>query len=538
MGSAPSRTGCRRGGWPERECELVTESQQRVHSGELGTICVSPVAESYREHTAGQGRAFLPNLLGLLIVAVGLAAYIEGQPMMVWAALPFSFWLAWQAPEKLVGLLLLSTPIFPVIRVVEDRLGAQQVSTRGLYFALDDPLILALLLGAMLRQITRAGKRIELFPAGLLGLAALYPLVIALNTTRLEFSQSMVSFLYYLKWLQYASVLILIPAVMPMARTQALLKIVRRCLTVTLLASAIFAAYEIVEAFRTASYRSAGLFPRASSFFGTLDPLRFGASEDPVNFGVFMMVGGSIALAYATQCRRRNTAVHVATVAAAIVGVLLSASRTPILAAGVAYNRLRRITFGQTAAVIFGLISLVIATQLLFPNLWATTWVRFESIVFEELAIDGSAGSRLNIMLNAPVFEWDSYWFAGHGHSAYRFVAEQHLAKFTNGLSRSLYNFPLTIWYDAGLFGFLLWCALFVQLWRRFKRISMQSVQPELRALASGLQAALFGLATASLFGEFPYNWRVMGYFYACCGACLAADRAERWWSMRAVACR
>ena len=101
-------------------------------------------------------------------------------------------------------------------------------------------------------------------------------------------------------------------------------------------------------------------------------------------------------------------------------------------------------------------------------------------------------------MLNAPVFQWDNYWLSGHGHSAYRFVAEQHLAKFTSGLSRSLYNFPLTVWYDIGPFGFLLWCVLFVQLLRRFKRIANHSVQPELRALASGLQAGLFGLATAS----------------------------------------
>lgn len=516
----------------------MIDSSQRVHPGGLGSYWVSPAPDAYRERTTGQGRAFLPNLFGSLIVAIGLAAYLEGQPMMVWAALPFSFWLAVQAPEKLVGLLLLTTPMFPVIRVVQDRLGAQQVSTRGLYFALDDPLILALLLGALLRHLARPGNHIELFPSAFLGLAALYPLVIALNATRLESSQSLVSFLYYLKWLQYGSVLILIPAVMPIARTQALLRILRRCLTITLSASAILAVYEIVEALRTSSYRSAGLFPRASSFFGTLDPLRFGASEDPVNFGVFMMVGGAIALAYATQFKRRTAAMSVATVAAAAAGIMLSASRTPILAAGVAYSRLRKITLGQTMAMTFGLIVTVLTAQLLFPSLWATTWVRFESILFEELAIDGSASSRISIMLNAPVFEWDNYWLAGHGHSAYRFVAEQHLAKFTNGLSRSLYNFPLTIWYDIGPFGFLLWCVLFVQLWCRFKRIATQSVQPELRALASGLQAALFGLATASLFGEFPYNWRVMGYFYACCGACLSAERAERWLAARSGAGR
>jgi hypothetical protein len=199
----------------------------------------------------------------------------------------------------------------------------------------------------------------------------------------------------------------------------------------------------------------------------------------------------------------------------------------------VAYSRLRKVTFGQAAASTFGLLLVGVTTQLLFPSFWATTWIRFESILFEEMAIDGSASSRLSIMLNAPVFQWDNYWLSGHGHSAYRFVAEQHLAQFTSGLSRSLYNFPLTVWYDVGPFGFALWCTLFVQLWRRFRRIATQSVQPELRALASGLQAGLFGLATASLFGEFPYNWRVMGYFYACCGVCLAAERAEKWWLVR-----
>lgn len=515
----------------------MIDSSRRAYAGGLNEYWLSSLPGTLRERTGGQGRALVPNLLAVAILAIGLTAYIEGQPLMVWTVLPLGFWLAMQAPEKLIGLLLLTTPMFPVIRVVQDQLGAQQVSTRGLYFALDDPLVLALLFGALLRQL-RAGQRVDLFPAAFLGLALLYPLVIAVNLTRLEPSQSMLSFLYYLKWLQYASMLILIPAVMPVYRTPVLLRILRRCLTFTLAASALLAVYEIVEALRTSSFRSAGLFPRASSFFGSLDPLRFGASEDPVNFGVFMVVGGSIALAYATQHQRRHFTVQVATVAAAAIGVLLSASRTPLIAAVVAYSRLRRITLGQATAVAVGLVLVALLAQFLFPSLWETTWIRFESILFEDVAIDGSVNSRWSIMLNAPVFEWDDYWLAGHGHSSYRFVAEQHLSKFTTGISRSLYNFPLTLWYDSGPFGFLLWCVLFVQLWCRFKRIALQSAQPELRVLASGLQAALFGLAAASLFGEFPYNWRIMGFFYACAGVCLAAERAERWWSAGTGGCR
>jgi len=512
----------------------MIDTSQRAAAGGWNAYWGPPPHAFPRPDGSGQGRALLPNLMGCAIAAIGVAAYVEGQPLMVWAALPFAFWLALQAPEKLVGILLLTTPMFPVIRVLQDRLGAQQVSTRGLYFALDDPLLLGLLAAAVLRLVTTPGKRLELFPSALAGLALLYPLVTALNMERLDLSQSLLSFLYYLKWLQYGSVVLLIPAVVPAGRSQALLRSVRTCLAVAVTASAAFAAFEIAEAFRTRSFRSAGLFPRASSFFGTLDPLRFGASEDPVNFGVFMMVGGSLALAYATQCRRGGRIVNAATLAAAASGVLLSASRTPLLAAVAAYTRLRRISFGQTAALAFGLMLLAIAAQFFFPAMWATTWVRFESIVFEEMAIDGSANSRWSIMLNAPVFQWDSYWLAGHGHSAYRFVAEEHLSHFTKGLSRSLYNFPLTVWYDIGPFGLLLWCLLWVQLWRRFKRIAAQTEQPELRALASGLKAGLFGLAVASLFGEFPYNWRVMGFFYCCCGSCIAAWRAEQLFLTRA----
>lgn len=478
---------------------------------------------------AGGGRALLPNLLAAAIVAIGLFAYIEGQPLLVWAALPACLWLALQAPEKLIGLLLLTTPIFPVIRVVEDRLGAQQVSTRGLYFTLDDPLILALLLAAVARQLRHPGRRMEWFPLALLGLAAYYPLVIAANMERLEPAQSLLSLLYYLKWLQYASLMLVIPAALPPSAAPVLLRILRRCLAAALVASAAFALYEVGESLRTSSYRSAGLFPRASSFFGTLDPLRFGASEDPVNFGVFMMIGGSLALAAATHSRQGHWSTRPLAAAAALAGVALSASRTPLLAALAAYTRLRRVSLGQALATLATVLVLASSLQLFFPELWATTWVRFESIVFEELAIDGSASGRMSIMLNAPVFEMDSHWFTGHGHSSYRFVAEQHLSRFTSGISRSLYNFPLTIWYDAGFFGLLLWVLLYFQVRGRLRRIARSSRQSELRALAMGLSAALAGLAVASLFGEFPYNWRIMGFFYSCCGACLACDRAERW---------
>jgi len=478
---------------------------------------------------AARGRAVLPNLLAAAIVAIGLFAYVEGEPLLVWAALPAGLWLAVQSPEKLTGLLLLTTPIFPVIRVVQDRLGAQQVSTRGLYFTLDDPLVLSLLLAALARQITRPGRRLEWFPPALLALAAYYPLVIVTNMERLETSQSLLSLLYYLKWFQYASLMLVLPAALPPAAAPAMLRILRRCVAIALVASAAFALYEVAEALRTGSYLSAGLFPRASAFFGTLDPLRFGASEDPVNFGVFMMIGGSLALAAATQGRQRRWFTGPAAAAAALAGVALSASRTPLLAALAAYSRLRRVSLGQAVAILVGVLLLAFTLQLSFPELWATTWVRFESILFEELAIDGSASGRLSIMLNAPVFEMDSHWFTGHGHSSYRFVAEQHLSRFTTGISRSLYNFPLTIWYDAGFIGLVLWTLLYFQLRGRLRRIARASRTVELRSLAVGLTAALAGLAMASLFGEFPYNWRIMGFFYACCGVCLACERAERW---------
>ena len=486
-----------------------------------------PGAEYWRR------RAVLPGFLALLIVAIGIAAFVENQPLFVWAALAPGIWLALQAPEKLVGLLLLTTPMFPVIRVLQDGLGAQQVSTRGLFFSLDDPITMALLFGASVQQIRHTGPKMELFPTALLGLAALYPLVIALNLTRLDGSQSMLSCLYYLKWLQYASLLVLIPAVTRWHSMPVLLRTLRRCVVLALVASALLACYEFAEALRTGSYRSAGAFPRASGFFGTLDPSRFGASEDPVNFGVLMMAGGAIALAYATQTRTSGWVARAGAFVAALAGVFLSASRTPLLAACVAYSRLRQITFMQAVATLVFVILLVAILQPFFPSLWATTWIRFESILFEDMAIDGSAQSRLDIVLNAPVFEWDSYWLAGHGHSSYRFIAGEHLSRFTSGISRSLYNFPLTVWYDVGPVGLLLWCVLYVQLRRRLARIAAQTVQPELRALAGGLQAGLLGLAVASMFGEFPYNWRVMGFFYACCGVCLACDQVERHWRRR-----
>jgi len=470
----------------------------------------------------------LPNLLAILILGLSGMAWWNSSGVLLWSTLPGAFWIAYSYPARLVSLLALTTPMFPVIRVTEDLVGAQQVSTKGLFFSADDPLIAAFALAWIFRRLGAGNRRFELFPGALIWLLALYPAVIAVNAFRLEPNQVLVSFLYYLKWGQYAILLFLIPQTVPIQATPDLMAGFRKTFLAALCASAAFAVYEVIEAVRTSSYTAAASFPRASSFFGTLDPARYGASEDPVNFGVFAMVGGSVALAFMGRLRLHEQWMTSMGVVAGFISLLLSASRAPWLAGIVAFGKIQKV--GSIRLILgFASVGILMGTvYLVAPDLWSTTVGRFEAISAWQSASEGSAMDRVAIAMNSPVFTIDQYWLVGHGFSSYRFVAEEHLATITRGVTRSLYNFLLAVWYDGGAFGLVLWIVLFVQLNRRLGRIAAFCPWQHARALAWGLQGALWGLAMAAMFSEVFYSWRVMGTFYTATGVCLAADQYAR----------
>jgi hypothetical protein len=213
---------------------------------------------------------------------------------------------------------------------------------------------------------------------------------------------------------------------------------------------------------------------------------------------------------------------------ASLIALLLSASRAPWLAGMLAFAKVQRM--GSSRVMLGGLtLAFGVTMTLAFaPQVWQASFSRFEALGEWNFSAERSARSRLEIALNSPVFDVDQYWLIGHGHSSYRFVAEEHLSRITQGVSRSLYNFFLTAWYDAGPAGLTLWILFFVQLRRQLASIYKRSPAPEVRTLAWGLIGAWWGLALASMFGEVPYHWRVMGAFYLAAGVCLAADQAAR----------
>ena len=463
----------------------------------------------------------------VLMAAILLLGYLLSSPATLWVALAPGLWLAATHPARLVQLLAITAPTFPVIRIVRDLVGAQQVSTKGLFLSCDDPIIAALGVAWMLAQMRSAHKRTEWFPAALVWLLVLYPMVNFANLERLEASQTIVSLLYYLKWSEYAVLLFLLPQTIRGEEAIRLLSSLGRIMMAVLFVSALYATYEIVESVRTGSYTQAAAMPRASAFFGTLDPARFGASEDPVNFGVYVMVAGSIALAIMSASRRSGW-LPSASFLGGLLALLLSASRAPWLAAAVAFGKINR--FGSSR-VMLGALAVMLAvtgTIAFAPQVWQASFARVEALSDWQFASEQSAQNRLQIALNSPVFTIDPYWLIGHGHSSYRFIAEEHLSRVTAGVSRSLYNFLLTVWYDIGPIGIACWILLFVQLSRRLGHIQQRSPLPAARTFAKGLSGALWGLATAAMFGEVPYSWRVMGVFYLATGVCLAADQAAR----------
>ncbi len=456
-----------------------------------------------------------------------LLGYALTSPLILWLSLAPALWLAATQPIRLVQLLAVTSPIFPVVRVTRDFIGAQQVSTKGLFLSGDDPIIVALGVAWLLATLRTGARTRGAYPTAVLWLLVIYPLVAMANLGRLDSDQSMVSALYYLKWAEYAALLVFIPQTIRGADALRLVGSLTRLMLASLLVSACFAVYEVAEAVRTGSYSQAASIPRASAFFGSLDPARFGASEDPVNFGAYVVVAGSVALAV-LGANKRSGWLPGTSFLASLVALVLSASRAPWLAGVLAFARVQKL--GSSRVMIGGLaLVFAITSSLAFaPQIWQASFSRVEALTDWNFATEQSAHSRIEIALNSPVFELDPYWLVGHGHSSYRFIAQEHLSRITSGLSRSLYNFFLTVWYDAGPIGVILWIVMFAQLRKRLTTIHRHCPAPAVRTFAWGMLGALWGLALASMFGEVPYNWRVMSVFYAGVGTCLAANEAAR----------
>ena len=497
-----------------------------------GTLMVDRVplrtaraTDGVRDDLTVRGEASL--LIAALTAVTILVGYALGSPVILWSSLAPALLLAASHPARLVQLLAITTPAFPVLRLTSDLVGAQQVSTKGLFLSGDDPIITALGV-AWLLAVLRSGKRSKAwYPNALLWLLILYPVIALANLGRLESNQSAISLLYYLKWAEYAILIIAVPRTIRGSEAIRLAASFTRIMLAALLISALFATYEVAEALRTGSYSQAASIPRASAFFGTLDPSRFGASEDPVNFGTYVMVAGSVALAVMGSTKRSGWLPGTSFLAS-LVALLLSASRAPWLAALVAFGRVQKLGSSRVMLGALAIAFAITGTLAFLPQLWQASFSRFEALGDWNLATERSALNRLDIAMNSPVFDVDQYWLVGHGHSSYRFVAEEHLSRITQGVSRSLYNFFLTAWYDAGPAGLGLWVLLFAQLRRRLSAVHAGSPVPAVRTLAWGLLGALWGLGLAAMFGEVPYNWRVMGAFFLAAGVCLAAAESSR----------
>ena len=498
-----------------------------------------PGQQALRQAHHGAFRRSFQPLPGISLLpvfatfAIALTAYWLSYPLLLWTALFPALWIGLMSPARLVQMLLITTPVFPVIRIVQDVLNARQVSTKGVFFSADDPLIAALAVTWAWRWMRSRGASQKLFPSALLGLMLLYPLVIAVNALRLSTDQVIISALYYLKWIQYAALLFAIPQVVPSEHVPQLVASFRKLLIFPLAASALFAAYETLESLRTGTFSAAARFPRASAFFGSLDPKTFGASEDPVNFGVYAMAAGSITLGLWAWSGRKGREFLLLGMISGAAALFLCASRAPFIAAAFAAAKIHRFRSSHVILLLGALVFIALISVVLAPQLWTVTIERFDAMFHWQNALEHSARDRATTVAHSPVFQIDQYWLLGHGFFAYRFIAGEHLALITGNISRSLYNFLLTAWYDAGAFGVALWILLFVQLSRRFRFIHQTCPSMEIRAMAWGLRGALWGLALASMFGEVPYGWRVMGFFYTCAGICLAGDAFYRRFAAR-----
>src|SRR5262245_20857874 len=158
-----------------------------------------------RPDVASRGEASL--IAAAMTAFTILLGYVLDSPIVLWCSLVPALWLATSHPVRLVQLLAVTSPVFPVVRLTRDIVVAQQVSTRGLFLSGDDPIIASLSV-AWLLAFMRSGARSRTWkPKALLWLFVLYPVVILSNLGRLDNNQSIVSLLYYFKWAEYAILL-------------------------------------------------------------------------------------------------------------------------------------------------------------------------------------------------------------------------------------------------------------------------------------------------------------------------------------------
>src|SRR5262245_9378967 len=105
---------------------------------------MTSVAEQPQIRAAGFGRPDVASrgeasLIAAVVTAVTiLAGYVLDSPIVLWCSLAPALWLATSHPVRLVQLLAVTSPVFPVVRLTRDIVGAQQVSTRGLFLSGDD----------------------------------------------------------------------------------------------------------------------------------------------------------------------------------------------------------------------------------------------------------------------------------------------------------------------------------------------------------------------------------------------------------------
>ncbi|MBC8235805.1 O-antigen ligase family protein [bacterium] len=465
---------------------------------------------------------FLPLFIFLLQMHSFLLVFL-----VLCILIPASFLLS--RPHISLILLAISTPItqeWPIPFL--QGFIPSHLTVSGFVFTVDDIIIFSSLFILFMAAIF---KRVNFsaipFRRKIYFLLIVYAIATIQGVFFVDSVKSMaVMLLYWLKWMEYIAIVFLVVHFLKIDKIRKLQRIVGLAI-LALLVSSSFGIVQFFIALRNKTWTAVGRVPRVDGFFASsLNPKFYGWSIDANNFGVYLVLVISICLGLLLYSRLDKKYKWFLITSSIIGGVCLvftfsrSAAFTGIASLFVLSKWKPRKVF-LTICIFLIIISAVyfpfIQSTLSIQESWFTKFaVLLPSIQGGQDLPETGAVYRWKILSNVPMLLFSKHLLLGHGYSAFRFYNQEYFSiiGMQGYNTSSLYNFFVTVLYDAGLPGIISWCLVLYSIYSFLSKAANKLKNSFLRGFSRGLYAGFIGIFTSSLFMATFHTWRVMGVFW------------------------